>query len=55
MALRKKDQDNVEDNELKALKLLASEMLSYDELTIARALESGTLIEVTRHEKDQAI
>lgn len=51
----KKDQDNIEDDELAALKLLASEMLSYDDQAIARAVESGTLIEVTRHEKDKAI
>jgi hypothetical protein len=44
----KKDKDNVEQNELAALKLLASEMLSYDDREIAKALESGTLIEVSR-------
>lgn len=46
----KKDQDNIEDDELAALKLLASQMLSYDDQAIAKAVESGTLIEVTRHE-----
>jgi hypothetical protein len=51
----KKDQDNIEDDELAALKLLASEMLSYDDRAIAKAVESGTLIEVTRHEKDKAV
>jgi hypothetical protein len=51
----KKDRDNIEDRELAALKLLASQMLSYDDRDIAKAIESGTLIEVTRHEKDQAI
>jgi hypothetical protein len=40
----KKDQDNIEDNELAALKLLASQMLSYDDQAIAKAVESGTLI-----------
>jgi hypothetical protein len=44
----KKDKDNVEQNELVALKLLASEMLSYNDREIAKALESGTLIEVSR-------
>jgi hypothetical protein len=51
----KKDQDNIEDDELAALKLLASQMLSYDDQAIARAVESGTLIEVTSHEKDKAV
>ncbi len=51
----KKDQDNIEDRELAALKLLASQMLSYDDQEIARAIESGTLIEVTHHEKDKGI
>lgn len=51
----KKDQSNIEDDELAALKLLASQMLSYDDQAIAKALESGTLIEVTRHEKDKAV
>lgn len=51
----KKDRDNIEDRELAALKLLASQMLSYDDQDLAKAIESGTLIEVTRHEKSKAI
>ncbi|MGB8414488.1 MAG: type II toxin-antitoxin system RelE/ParE family toxin [Candidatus Binatus sp.] len=51
----KKDQDNIEVDELAALKLLASQMLSYDDQAIAKAVESGTLIEVTRHEKDKTV
>lgn len=51
----KKDQGNIEDDELAALKLLASQMLSYDDQAIAKAIESGTLIEVTPHEKDKAV
>jgi hypothetical protein len=51
----KKDQDNIRDNELAALKLLASQMLAYDDEAIAKAVESGTLIEVTRYEKDKAV
>jgi hypothetical protein len=51
----KKDQGNIEDDELAALKLLASEMLSYDDRAIANAVESGTLIEVRRHEKDKTV
>ena len=53
--LRRKIEDNIEDHELAALKLLASQMLSYDDRDIAKAIESGTLIEVTRHEKDKAV
>jgi hypothetical protein len=51
-AFAKKDQENIKDDELAAFKLLASQMLSYDDVEIARAIESGTLIEVTRHEKN---
>jgi hypothetical protein len=51
----KKDRDNIGYHELAALKLLASQMLSYDDRDIAKAIESGTLIEVTRHEKDKAV
>ncbi len=51
----KKDQDNIEDDELAALKLLAPQMLSYNDQAIAKAVESGTLIEVTRHEEDKAV
>lgn len=51
----KKDRDNIGDDELAALKLLASQMLSYDDKAIAKAVASGTLIEVTRHEKDKAV
>lgn len=52
----KKDRGNVEHRELAALKLLASQMLSYEDQSIAKAIESGTLIEVARHEKkDKAV
>jgi hypothetical protein len=51
----KKDRDNIDERELEALKLLASQMLSYDDRDLAKAIESGTLIEVARHEKDKAI
>jgi len=43
----KKDQDNIGRNELAALKLLASQMLSYDDQEIAEAVKSGALIEVS--------
>jgi hypothetical protein len=52
----KNDRDNIEAGELAAFKLLAAQMLSYDDQAIAKAVESGTLIEVTRHEKkDEAV
>ena len=51
----KKDQDNIERRELTAFKLLASQMLAYDDDQIARAVASGTLIEVVRGEEDKAI
>jgi len=51
----KNDRDNIAGNELAALKLLASQMLSFDDQAIAKAVDSGTLIEVTRHEKDKTI
>jgi len=52
----KSDQDNIRGDELAALKLLASQMLSYDYKEIARAVESGTLIEIAGHEKkDKAV
>ena len=51
----KKDRDNIAAGELTALKLLASQMLSFDDEEIAKAVESGTLIELTRYEKDKAV
>lgn len=47
----KNDRDNIGRDELTALKLLASQLLSYNDQAIANAVRSGTLIEVTRHEK----
>ena len=38
-----KDQDNIEIDELAALKLLASQMLSYDDETIAGLREKGAI------------
>jgi hypothetical protein len=43
-AFAKKDQENIKDDELAALKSLASQMLSYDDQDLAAAIESGTLI-----------
>jgi hypothetical protein len=46
----KSDRANVSQDELVALKELASEMLAYDEAGIIRVIESGPLIEVTCNE-----
>jgi hypothetical protein len=43
----KKDQANIDDDELIALRELASLLLSCDESAISQALENKTLIEVT--------
>lgn len=43
----KKDQANIDDDELTALRELAYVMLSYDESAISKAIENKTLIEVT--------
>jgi len=47
----KNAKDNIERDELTALKKLASELLAFDDKTIARAIESGTLVEVACDEK----
>lgn len=49
----KNAQDNIRDDELAAFRLLASEMLSYDDAALAWATGNGTLTEVTYD--DQAI
>lgn len=46
----KNEQANIAQDELAALKDLASEMLAYDEDAIRKAVASGPLIEVTCHE-----
>ena len=45
----KSAQDNVAADELVALKMLAAELLAYDDKDIARAVESGILLEVKRN------
>ncbi|MGH9655337.1 MAG: type II toxin-antitoxin system RelE/ParE family toxin [Bryobacteraceae bacterium] len=47
----KNEKENIEKNELTALKKLASELLAYDDKTIARVVASGTLVEVKCDEK----
>jgi hypothetical protein len=42
----KNERDNIEKDELTALRKLASELLVYDEKTIARAVAFGTLTEI---------
>ena len=42
----KSGQDNIRDDELAAFRMLAAEMLAYDDGAIARALASGVLTEV---------
>ena len=42
----KNEQDNIRDDELAAFKLLAAEMLAYDDEALAKAIGNGTLTEV---------
>jgi hypothetical protein len=42
----KNDRANVSDDELKPLKLLAKELLSYPAASLAKAVKSGELIEI---------
>lgn len=48
----KNERATISDKELKALKLLATELLSYTRRALARAIKAGELIEV--YEDDQA-
>ncbi len=51
----KSERSNVSQDEVATLKELASELLAYDDGAIARAVTSGTLIEVKCYEEDQGI
>ena len=42
----KNEQDNIRDDEFAAFKLLAAEMMAYDDEALARAIANGTLMEV---------
>ena len=42
----KNEQDNIRDDELAAFKMLAAEMMAYDDDALARAIANGTLMEV---------
>jgi hypothetical protein len=46
----KNETDNIEKDELVALKKLAVELLAYDDETLVRILESGALVEVKCYE-----
>jgi hypothetical protein len=45
----KNERANVSQRELKALKLLASELLGYTDAALEKAMQAGELIEVTVH------
>jgi hypothetical protein len=42
----KNEQDNIRDDELAAFKMLAAELMAYDDAAIATAIANGTLTEV---------
>ncbi len=42
----KNERDNIRDDELAAFRMLAAEMLAYDDMAIARAVAAGVLTEV---------
>jgi hypothetical protein len=42
----KNEQDNIRDDELAAFKLLAAEMMAYDDEVLERSIANGTLMEV---------
>ena len=42
----KNKRDNIEDNELKALKVLAKKLLNYTDKELSNAIEAGEIIEV---------
>jgi len=46
----KSDQSNIRGDELKAFKLLASELLSYSDSQLEQAVHQGALIEVQKNE-----
>jgi hypothetical protein len=47
----KNEKDNIEKDELVALKKLAAELLAYDDKAIARVVASGVFVEMTCDEK----
>jgi hypothetical protein len=49
----KNEQDNIRDDERAAFKMLAAQLLAYDDAALAKAMAAGVLMEVIRD--DQAI
>jgi hypothetical protein len=47
----KKDQDNIRDDELSAFKMLAAELLAYDDAALAKAIAAGVFMEVMSDDK----
>lgn len=45
-AFAKNEQDNIRDDELAAFKMLAAEMMTYNDDALTRAMANGTLMEV---------
>jgi len=54
-AFAKSDRANLRDDEVVALKALASQMLAHDDKTIAKAVASGAIVEVICDEKKQIV
>lgn len=49
----KNERDNIRDDELAAFRMLAAAMMAYDDASLAKAIENGTLMEVMCN--DQAV
>lgn len=47
----KNERANIESSELKALRLLAKELLGYSEQDLTKAIKAGELIEVNNHDQ----
>jgi hypothetical protein len=47
----KKDQGNIRDDELSAFKMLAAELLAYDDDTLGKAIAAGVFMEVMSDDK----
>jgi hypothetical protein len=47
----KSDRDNIRDDELAAFKMLAAEMLAYDDAVLTTAMTAGALVEVFSDEE----
>ena len=47
----KKERENIESDELVALKRLAAELLAYDDKMLARVIAAGVLVEAACNEK----